>query len=133
MDNSIKLTVKGTPEYLQVCNSTVIAAANIAKLDIESIDDVGVAVIEACKIVSCHGSNCWCDRYQLNIDIKEKTFEIEVFAVGEHILEKCETMCTMCPQEGDLGVAVMNTIMDSVQLSITEEGKKKITMIKNIK
>ena len=119
MTNNISVTIKCAPEYIRVCNSVAVSAASVAGLDIEAMDEVGIAVIEGCKIISCHDSDCWCNEYR-------------IAATGEYELEKCRKICEQCPQEGDLGIAVMNTIMDKVTLELDENNKKRLIMIKNI-
>ena len=129
MTNNISVTIKCAPEYIRVCNSVAVSAASVAGLDIEAMDEVGIAVIEGCKIISCHDSDCWCNEYKMDI---EKQFSIAIAATGEYELEKCRKICEQCPQEGDLGIAVMNTIMDKVTLELDENNKKRLIMIKNI-
>lgn len=132
MTNIISVSVKGTPDYITVCNSVAVSAAGVAGLDIEATDDVGMAVIEGCKIISCHDSDCWCNEYVMEIKITEKEFCISISATGEYELEKCRRICEQCPQEGDLGMAVMNTVMDRVLLELDENNKKRLVMAKTI-
>ncbi len=132
MMNSISLRVSGHPDYIQVCSSTTIAAANIAGFDIDTVDEMGMAVVEGCKMISCHDSCSWCSEYIINMDIDENTFTIVIQAIGDHCLEKTKKICTMCPKEGDLGLAIINSVMDKAEFSTNEEGKRKLTMIKSI-
>lgn len=132
MSNSISLTVKGSPEYMQVCNSVAIASANIAGLDVDCVDEIGMSVFEGCKIISCHDSDCWCSEYKIDINICENKFQVIITATGDYELEKCKKICTHCPKEGDLSLAIINSVMDEVEFTRNENNKKQLIMSKNI-
>lgn len=133
MSNLLKMTVPGRPEFIQVCKSAAIAAANLSKFDIDTVDEIGMAVFEACKSITCHGHDCWCTSYEMNIEFLEDKFKIILVSTGEHSIEKCvQHICLDCPREGDLGIAIIKSIMDQVEIEKENDGTKKIIMVKNL-
>ena len=47
-----------------------------------------------------------------------------------HLVQKQGRMCADCPNEGDLGIFVIRTLMTQVELINNPEGKKTIKMVK---
>lgn len=132
MSNLVKLTVPGNPEFIQVCRSAAIAAANVSGFDVDTIDEIGMAVYEACKCITCHGHDCWCTTYDIDIMLSEKEFKVVLVCSGEHNIEKVGHICMDCPREGDLGIAIIKSIMDNVEIEKDDSGTKKIIMVKNL-
>ena len=132
MLNLVKMTVPGRPEFIQVCKSAAIAAANLAKFDIDTVDEIGMAVFEACKSITCHGHDCWCSMYDMEIELADDHFTIKLISTGEHNVEKCGHICLDCPREGDLGISIIKSIMDEVEIDKDGDGTKKIIMVKKI-
>ena len=49
-----------------------------------------------------------------------------------HTLEKMSQPCRRCPQEGDLGVYVIESLMNQVEFTRDEHGRKVIRMLKEV-
>ena len=47
-----------------------------------------------------------------------------------HKLTKLSKICVDCPNEGDLGIFVIKSLMNEVELLDNPEGKKTIKMVK---
>ena len=131
MSNVINMTVPGNPDYIKVCRNTAMAAASVMKLDVDAVDEIGMAVYEACKAITCHGHDCWAKTYTINIEMLDENLTITVQATGQHDVEKCKKICLDCPKEGDLGIAIIKSIMDKVEIEKEGNNSKKITMVKN--
>ncbi len=132
MSNFVKITVPGNPEYIKICENAAIKVAAISGLDLDTVEEVGMAVFEACKNIACHGHDCWCSEYEMEIETTDKYFKINLVSVGEHSIEKCETICLDCPNEGNLGLAIINSVMDDVHMESDGKCNKKIVMVKNL-
>ncbi len=128
--NGIKLRLPGKPEYIKICQDTVMSSAVAAGFDANTAEDIGMATVEACKAVVCHGYDFWCDEYELEIDISSDEFKIEIASSSAHNVKKQCEICLDCPNEGDLGVFVIKSIMDRINVENKEDGGKKITLVK---
>ena len=47
-----------------------------------------------------------------------------------HVLEKVAKPCLDCPNEGNLGVFVIQSLMNEIELIDSAQGKKTIRMVK---
>lgn len=132
MDN-LKFTIPGKPEYLTMVRLAIGSIAKTAGFDIDVTEDVKNAVEEACKNVSCHGFEGFSDKYELQCNVEKGRLEIVVKDACEaHNLEKLSKPCQDCPKEGDLGIFVIQSLMNEVEFGKEEDGHKTIRMVKNV-
>jgi hypothetical protein len=54
MSEILKMTLPGNPEYIRVTKSAVGSAAALAGFDFDCVEDIQMAVAEACKSIT------WC-------------------------------------------------------------------------
>ena len=131
MDN-IKFIIPGKPEYLTMVRLAIASIANTAGFDYDAIEDIKTAVEQGCKNVSCHGFDGFSDRYELQCNVEDGKIEVIIKDDCEtHTLEKLAKPCQNCPKEGDIGIILIQTIMDEVDFGKTEDGHKQIRMVKN--
>ena len=119
----VKIKVLGKPEFIKVCRSAALATASLVGFDVDTVDEIGMAVFEACKVVTCR-------EYEMDIRTEDDGLTIEILSSGSHTVEKNCEICLDCPNEGDLGISIINSIMDSVSIENTDDGGKKITLVK---
>lgn len=130
MDN-LKFMIPGKPEYLTMVRLSISSIAMTAGFDIDAAEDIKTAVSEACKLISCHGYDGFSDKYELQCNVEEKRIEILIKDQCElHTLEKLSKPCRNCPKEGDIGVFVIQSLMNEVEFGIEEDGRKSIRMVK---
>lgn len=132
MCESVKITLPSKPEYVAIARLTASVLANQCGFDIEDIDDIKVAVGEACNNAVLHtGNNS--SSYDIVYTITNTEFKIKVSDCGsgfnitnyhEPDLEK--------PSVGGLGIFIMKSLMDHVEISSIPEEGTAITLIKNI-
>lgn len=131
--DELRFTIPGKPEYLTMVRLAIASIASTAGFDLEHIEDIKTAVEEACKNVSCHGFDGYSDRYELQCNVAEKKIEIIVKDDCDvHTLAKLAKPCQNCPSEGDLGIYVIQTMMDEVEFGKTDDGHKMIRMVKSL-
>lgn len=132
MADCIKFTVTGKPEYIKVVRMGIAALADSAGFDVEAVDDIKLAVDEACKAITCHGFNAWTSMYEVLCEIHQEKIVIFVTDVGDgRTIEKEYRPCKNCPQDGDLAMILIKTLMDEVEIKAVYGGKKSIVMVKN--
>lgn len=131
MGDLLKFSIPGKPEYVKIAKLAVGSAAGLANFNIEAVEDIEIAVGEACRNISCHGfegfSNfyeveCWIDEEQITITISDKCCE--------HGIEKHKKPCLDCPNEGNLGIYIIKSLMNEVEI-VKEEDGNSIRMVKH--
>ncbi len=131
MSEKMRLIMPGKPEYIKVTEIAVEAAAAQAGFDIDAVDDIKLAVGEGCKHVICHGYEKWCRCYQVDCEAQEDRIIIVISEMDcGHQIRKTGKICMDCPREGDLGIHVIKTLMDEVDIYMSEENKKVVKMVK---
>lgn len=132
MSDLLKFSVPGNPEYVQIVKTAAQSAAGIADYTLEAVEDIGIAVGEACKLITCHGFDGWSKSYDIECVIDENHMQITIsdeYCI--HEIKKDKRPCMDCPNEGNLGMLVIKSLMDEVEI-INEEGREKsIRMVKH--
>lgn len=131
MTDFLKFSIPGKPEYVGVVRLAVSSIANRAGFDIEAIEDIKVAVAEACNNAILHGISENCCNFEVGCFLENDRLIIEIedkglgYNMNEYV---APDLCN--PKEGGLGIFIIKTLMDEVEiLSNTGEG----TMIKMTK
>jgi serine/threonine-protein kinase RsbW len=117
MSDVLKFSVPGKAEYVSTVRLAVSSLANRAGFDIEAIEDIKVAVSEACSNIICH-SEIGEDRiYHIICELSEDKLEICVeddgvgFDIAQYEAPDLDNL-----QSGGLGVFLMKALMDDVQV-----------------
>ena len=125
---SIKMEISANPEYVGIIRLTTSGIANKIGFSIDDIEDMKVAVSEACTNAIKHSSD---DRFYitfnilddgLNIEIKDNGVGCNIDLLGKPDLEN--------PKENGLGILIIQTLMDEVSI---ESSDNKGTIIKMTK
>lgn len=136
MISIMKMTVPGKPEFLNICSDSATTVSAVLGFNADIIDEIGMAVFEACKFLTCHESDCWCKAYNVEFFLDNSKMVVEITTNGEYSIEKSRKICMDCPNEGELGVKIIEAIMDDVTIDRKyNDGSgsgKKITLVKNI-
>ena len=131
MADKLQFVIPGKPQYITIVRLAVGSAANTAGFDVEEIEDIKTAVGEACKNISCHGSEGSADQYQVDCELEDCKMQIYVTDIsGSDKLEKLQKPCLDCPNEGDLGLYVIKSLMTSIEIIDGPNCKKAIKMTK---
>ena len=131
MADKLQFVIPGKPQYITIVRLAVGSAANTAGFDVEEIEDIKTAVGEACKNISCHGSEGFAEQYQVDCEIEDGKMQIYVTDIsGSHKLKKLQKPCLDCPNEGDLGLYVIKSLMTSIEIIDGPNCKKAIKMTK---
>ena len=135
MSESLKLTIPGSPEYIKIAKVAVGQAACLHGLDIEKTDDLQMAVGEACRLISCHGYSAWSDTYSVIFETNNDEMTVTVIDEnGCHSLKKSERYrCLECPSEGDMGIKLLECVMDKVEITRAGEGCRSIKLTTKMK
>ena len=129
--DKLNFIIPGKPEYLTMVRLAISSVASTAGFNLEAIEDIKTSVCEACKHVSCHGFTGFSEKYEVECNVKEGSIEIIVKdACERHTLEKTHKPCKICPSEGDLGIYIVETLMNEVQFGRDKDDHKFVRMVK---
>ena len=131
MADKLTFVIPGKPEYITMVRLAVGSAADNAGFNIDQIEDIKNAVGEACKNICCHGSEGWAEEFQVECLIDDEKMEIYVKDKStEHNVKKLYRPCLDCPNEGDLALFVITSLMDKLEIMKEENCKNTIKMVK---
>ena len=131
MADKLTFVIPGKPEYITMVRLAVGSAADNAGFNIDQIEDIKNAVGEACKNICCHGSEGWAEEFQVECLIDDEKMEIYVKdKSSEHNVKKLYRPCLDCPNEGDLALFVITSLMDKLEIIKEENCKNTIKMVK---
>jgi len=132
MSDVLRFTIPGKPEYVQMVRLAIASIAGKADFDVDAVEDIKEAMAEACKIVFCHGSAGFSDCYEILCEIDDASMTITASdTCRAQDLVKGNKPCCKCPDEGNIAVAVMESLMDNVELNLDDDGNKIIRMVKS--
>lgn len=130
---TISLTLPNAPEFVSVARLTLSGVANRMGFNIDDIEDLKVAISEACTNALKHGGQNKEGNYIVHYTIEEKSLIIDVCDNGKGIeIEKLKTPDLDNPKESGLGLYIIETLMDEVKVIKRENNGTTIRMIKNI-
>lgn len=131
MADKIKFTIPGKPAYLTMVRLAIGSVADTMGFDFEEIEDIKTAVSEACKNVSCHGLSGFAEEYSVECVAEEGCLEIYVTDNSDgHVLQRLAKPCQSCPNEGNLAIFVIQSLMNEVEILNGSQEKKTIKMVK---
>ena len=117
MTDILKFSVPGKPEYVGPIRMAISCLANNAGFDIEAIEDIKVAVSEACTNVVCHGKSNRDDCYEVACEISEERIIILVIdRAGGYDMSQYQRPVMDNPKEGGLGIFIIKALMDEVDI-----------------
>ncbi|MGF7060715.1 anti-sigma B factor RsbW [Brassicibacter mesophilus] len=130
----INLSIPNRPEYVGVVRLTTSAIASRLGFDIEEIEDIKVAVAEACTNSLEHGLKEKDENFDIEFSIYEDKLSIVVRDNGEGFdTEQVQQTEEDEFKEKGLGIFIIKSLMDDVEI-ISNQGKgTEIRMIKKIK
>lgn len=128
----IILSVPSKPEYLSVVRLTTSGIANRVGFDLEEIEDIKLAVAEACTNAMTHGK-AENGNYDIEFTIEKESMIIEVKDSGKGcMIENIRKPQERELVEGGLGVFIIKSLMDKVEISSKLGKGTTIKMMKKI-
>jgi len=117
MTDSLCLSVPSKPEYVSVVRLTVSAISSRMGFNIEQIEDIKVALAEACTNVIKHGECKKNSNYLVEFVVDDEKIAITIKDEGNGFSSQnvCEPDLK-CPKEGGLGLFIIKSLMDEVDI-----------------
>ena len=132
MSDIIRISMPGKPEYTQALRLAIGSLACQQAFNVEQVEDLKLAVSEACKLVTCHGVDLRPDVYNMTVEMYDSAMQITVTDEGcNFALEKKDRFCENCPGDGNLSLLVVKSLVDDVKVIKNDLGQRTIIMVKN--
>lgn len=111
---TIKMEIPANPDYVSIIRLTTSGIANKIGFSIDDIEDMKVAVSEACTNAIKHSND---NNVQVIYNIIENGIEIEIKDNGKgYDIGAIETPDLANPKESGLGLFIIQTLMDEVTI-----------------
>ncbi len=117
MNDRLTFNVPGKPEYVGTIRIAIAQVAGHAGFDIEAIDDIKVAVSEACTNIVCHSHEEEDFVYDVILELEESKLTIIVKDDGTGF--RMENYVEPSPGEAHgngLGLFIIKALMDEVTI-----------------
>ena len=133
MNDRLKLNVPCKPEYVGTVRIAAAHVASQAGFDIEAIEDIKVAISEACTNIICHSNESPETTYDVILELEDARFLITVMdgGVGFGVDEYVEPVPGE-ERESGLGIFIIRALMDEVDISSELGVGTKISMAKHL-
>ena len=136
--HQIRLEIPSSAEYVGVVKQAIVGIANRMHFDVPEINDLRLAVGEACTNAVKHGCHsCVNPAVTVVCNVTADTLEIEI-SNGLSGGEQCPVIVDNLSQspddtkEGGMGLYIMRRLMDEVDI-IWSEHTARIRMVKHLK
>lgn len=125
---SINMELTANPEYVGIIRLTTSGIANKVGFSIDDIEDIKVAVSEACTNAIKHSLD---NKFGVTFEVLENGLAIEIQDNGKG----CDVDCLgkpdlENPKENGLGIFIIQTLMDEVSIESENNKGTKIRMTK---
>ncbi len=131
-DDHLTLVLPNKPQYVNVARLAVSGIASRMGFDVDTVDDIKLALAEACTNAIEHGSSKGCAEYRIEFGVTRRCLTISIADRGCGIdREKMYGAPDLQNlREGGLGIFIINTLMDQVEFETVPGTGFTITMRK---
>ncbi|SMP58291.1 ATP-binding protein [Anoxynatronum buryatiense] len=130
----IELSIPHRSEYVSMIRLTVTAIASSMGFDIEDIEDIKVALSEACSNAIMHGGCSAEENFVVQFIREQKRLTISVSDFGKgYSVQTLQDPKLEELNEGGLGIFIIRSLMDDVKIKTGSSQGTSITMIKNLR
>ena len=132
-NNMISLTLPNSAEFVSVARLTLSGIANRMGFNFDEIEDLKVAMSEACTNALKHGGNLSTSEYIVNYIMYENKLEIDVCDEGRGFdINMVNIPDLKNPKDNGLGLYIIKTLMDEVEVISKENNGTIVRMIKKL-
>ncbi|MDD2572945.1 MAG: ATP-binding protein [Bacillota bacterium] len=130
-EDQVVLVLPNKPEYVSVARLAVSGIAGRMGFDVETVEDIKLALAEACTNAIKHGCCEEYSEYRIEFGIGQKCLTISITDKGCGMDKKAICQPDLKnPREGGLGIFIISTLMDRVEFETAPEAGLTITMKK---
>ena len=134
MADRLTLNVPGKAEYVGTVRMAIAHAASCAGFDIEAIDDIKVAVSEACTNIVCHAHTDPDFNYDVALELDNEGLAVTIRdnGVGFGMENYIEPVPGESNESG-LGIFIIRALMDEVDINSAPGKGTEIRMTKHLR
>lgn len=131
MKDIVNLKLPCKPEFVNVARMNVATIANNLNMNYEVIQDLKVAISEACNNVILHSNSD--GYYEIVFGVTEKKLIIDINDYGEGFeMDNYEKPDLEHPKGHGLGLFIIENLVDEMKIITEKEVGTTIKMIKNV-
>lgn len=132
MMEQIKISLPGKPEYVSIARLTASVIANQMGFNIDDVEDIKVAVGEACNNAVLHGKSPE-EVFEIQFEVQAGRMIIEVRDNGNGFdLDEYQAPELGELKENGLGIFIMKTLMDEVDFIPVQNNGTTIRLVKEL-
>lgn len=132
MMEHIKISLPGKPEYVSIARLTASVIANQMGFNIDDVEDIKVAVGEACNNAVLHGKSHE-EVFEIQFEVQESRMVIEVRDNGNGFdLDEYQAPEPGHMRENGLGIFIMKALMDEVDFIPVQNNGTTIRLVKEL-
>jgi len=132
MAEHIKISLPGKPEYVSIARLTASVIANQMGFNIDDVEDIKVAVGEACNNAVLHGKSHE-EVFEVQFEVQDNRMVIEVRDNGNGFdLDEYQAPEPGELRENGLGIFIMKTLMDEVDFIPAKNNGTTIRLVKEL-
>lgn len=127
----VELRIPSKAEWVAVARLAVAAVANRLNFSIEDIEDVKLAVAEACTNCIQHASGS--EQIEITCETEAEALTVRVRDFGQGTrADQIQSRRVDEPRVGGLGVFLIRSLMDSVEYDVNPENGTNLVMVKKV-
>ena len=131
MSQVVNLKLPSRPEFINIARMNISVIANNMNMNYEVIQDLKVAISEACNNVILHSESK--SHYEIDFIIKKEKLVVEISDFGSGFeIEDYNKPNLEDPKESGLGLFIIDSLMDEFKIETKNGNGTVIRMIKNI-
>jgi len=127
---TVELRIPSKAEWVAVARLAVAAVANRLQFSIEEIEDVKLAVAEACTNCIQHATGL--DQIEITCETHPHGLTVRVRDFGAGGVEEVASHRISDPHVGGLGVFLIRSLMDTVEYDVHPERGTNLVMTKKV-
>ena len=125
---TIKMEITSNPDYVGIIRLTTSGIANKVGFSIDDIEDIKVAVSEACTNAIKHSND---ERFNITFSIFERGITVEIRDNGKGYNTNAISKPDLSnPKENGLGLFIIQTLMDEVSIESKDSAGTVVRMTK---
>ena len=126
----VEVTIPPKPEFVSVARLTAATVAARQQFTYDEIEDLKIAVSEACTALMVSGTDGAALTVRLTIAARGLEIDIETLGPGVELMKVPPRTMTEPLDETRLGVFLMQCLVDDVEVRRSPEGKAQIRLVK---
>lgn len=129
---TVELILPNIPEYIALARYSASMVANSAKMNIEEIEDIRVALSEACTNAIQYGCTT-CDHYEVKFVLDDENLTISVIDHGVGYDYNSIKEPALGEQVGGFGLYLIRTLMDNLEVDSVKGQGTTVKLQKNLR